>query len=60
VAQYVVMPRTVFGIGISISSLLVIAGLALFMALGTSAGLALVILGFLGVVMTALFTALSG
>jgi hypothetical protein len=53
------MPRTVFGIGISISTLLVIAGLSLFMTLGTSVGVALVILGFLGVVMTALFTALS-
>jgi hypothetical protein len=33
--------------------------LSLFMTLGTSVGVALVILGFLGVVMTALFTALS-
>ena len=54
------MPRTVFGIGMSVSTLLVVAGLALFMAVGTSVGAALVILGFLGVVMTALFTALSG
>ena len=37
-----------------------LAGLgALFMAVGTSVGVALVIMGFLGVVMTALFTALS-
>jgi len=54
------MPRTVFGIGMSVSTLLVVTGLALFMAVGTSVGVALVILGFLGVVMTALFTALSG
>jgi hypothetical protein len=53
------MPRSVFAIGMSVASLLVASGVILFFVVGTSAGLPLIILGFLAVVMTALFTALE-
>lgn len=46
-------------IGMTVASLLIAGGVVLFTVVGTSAGIALVILGFLGVVMTAQFTAVG-
>jgi hypothetical protein len=50
------MPRSTLAIGMTVASLLVVGGVVLFTVVGTSAGIALIILGFLAVVMTALFT----
>jgi hypothetical protein len=43
----------------TVASLLIAGGVVFFTVVGTSAGIALVILGFLGVVMTAQFTAVG-
>jgi hypothetical protein len=44
---------------LTVASLLVVGGVVLVVVAGTSAGVALIILGFLAVVMTALFTAVG-
>ena len=50
------MPRSVFAVGITVAALLVASGILLLVVAGASDGVALMIAGFIAVVLTAVFT----
>jgi hypothetical protein len=50
------MPRSVFAIGSTVAALLVTSGILLVVITGSPVGVALMIAGFIAVVLTAVFT----